>query len=200
LAGSGRPGNRREALHVRGRVRRERLTFAAVRVVEVRGGGALFGATQLSEERYAAFEHEHRENRTFARCRRATTREMFEAYLEEMLVPALRPGRVAAMDNLTAHKGERVREIIEGHSCELLCLSHPIHRTSTSSREPSSNSRVACVRQRPGAARHWSRLWRGSRRHKRRQRPRLLRPLRLPCASPTPMTGALADNRQGREG
>ena len=44
----------------------------------------------------------------------STTREVFEAYLEGVLGPTLSPGRVVVMDNLSAHKGERVREIVEG--------------------------------------------------------------------------------------
>jgi transposase len=34
----------------------------------------------------------------------------------------LRRGQLAVMDNLTAHKGERVRELIEQQGCELLYL------------------------------------------------------------------------------
>jgi transposase len=52
----------------------------------------------------------------------STTREVFEAYLEEMLAPTLRPGEVVVMDNLSAHKGGRVRQMIEGRGCELLYL------------------------------------------------------------------------------
>lgn len=52
----------------------------------------------------------------------ATTRAVFEAYVEEALVPSLRPGQVVVMDNLTAHKGERVRELIEKRGCELVFL------------------------------------------------------------------------------
>ncbi len=52
----------------------------------------------------------------------ATTREVFEAYLERALAPTLRPGRVVVMDNLSAHKGGRVREIVEGAGCELVYL------------------------------------------------------------------------------
>jgi transposase len=52
----------------------------------------------------------------------STTREVFEAYLERVLVPSLRPGQVMVMDNLTAHKGERVSELIVGRGCELLYL------------------------------------------------------------------------------
>lgn len=51
-----------------------------------------------------------------------TTREVFETYLEEVLAPTLSPGRVVLMDNLSAHKGGQVREIIEGRDCELVYL------------------------------------------------------------------------------
>ncbi len=52
----------------------------------------------------------------------ATTRIVFEAYVEKVLVPSLRQGQVVVMDNLSAHKGERVRELVEGAGCELLYL------------------------------------------------------------------------------
>jgi len=51
-----------------------------------------------------------------------TTRVVFEAYLERALAPSLRPGQVVVMDNLSAYKGGRVREIIESRGCELLYL------------------------------------------------------------------------------
>ena len=48
---------------------------------------------------------------------------MFEAYIERGLAPTLRAGQeVVVMDNLSAHKGERVRELIEHRGCELLYL------------------------------------------------------------------------------
>ncbi len=43
----------------------------------------------------------------------ATDREVFLAYLDEVLCPKLRPGHVVVMDNLSAHKVEGVRERIE---------------------------------------------------------------------------------------
>ena len=52
----------------------------------------------------------------------ATTRVVFEAYLEEALCPSLSPGQVVVMDNLSAHKGQKVRELIEERGCELLYL------------------------------------------------------------------------------
>jgi transposase len=46
----------------------------------------------------------------------------FETYIEQCLVPTLQAGQVVVMDNLNAHKGERVRELVEGAGCELLYL------------------------------------------------------------------------------
>ena len=47
---------------------------------------------------------------------------VFEAYVERFLAPSLSPGRVVVMDNLGAHKTERVKELIEGRGCELWFL------------------------------------------------------------------------------
>ena len=52
----------------------------------------------------------------------ATTSVVFEAYLEQVLAPTLRRGQVVVMDNLSAHKGEKVRELIEERGCELIYL------------------------------------------------------------------------------
>jgi transposase len=41
------------------------------------------------------------------------TKAVFEAYLERVLAPSLRPGQeVVVMDNLSSHKGSRVRELV----------------------------------------------------------------------------------------
>jgi transposase len=52
----------------------------------------------------------------------STTREVFETYLEHVLAPALEPGQIVVLDNLSAHKGGKVKEIVEGTGCELLYL------------------------------------------------------------------------------
>jgi transposase len=52
----------------------------------------------------------------------ATTSAVFETYVEQVLAPTLRKGQVVVMDNLSAHKGERVKELIEGRGCELIYL------------------------------------------------------------------------------
>ena len=52
----------------------------------------------------------------------AITREVFETYIEKVLAPSLRSGQVVVMDNLSSHKGLRVRELIEQRDCELIYL------------------------------------------------------------------------------
>ena len=50
-------------------------------------------------------------------------RTVFEAYVEKVFARTyLRPRQIVAMDNLSAHKGPRVRELIQERSCELLYL------------------------------------------------------------------------------
>jgi transposase len=51
-----------------------------------------------------------------------TDGEVFEAYLERVLAPTLKSGRIVIVDNLPAHKPARVRELIEERSCELVYL------------------------------------------------------------------------------
>jgi transposase len=52
----------------------------------------------------------------------STNGTVFQTYLEDVLCPTLERGQVVVMDNLSAHKGERVRELIEGKGCELIYL------------------------------------------------------------------------------
>jgi transposase len=41
---------------------------------------------------------------------------------EQVLAPSLRPRQVVVLDNLSSHKGDRVRQLIEGRGCSLLFL------------------------------------------------------------------------------
>jgi transposase len=52
----------------------------------------------------------------------STTKELFEAYLEQVLLPELEAGQVLIMDKLPAHKPNRMRELIESRGWELLYL------------------------------------------------------------------------------
>ena len=47
---------------------------------------------------------------------------IFKAYVAQCLVPALRQGDIVIMDNLSSHKSEEVREIIEAAGATLLYL------------------------------------------------------------------------------
>jgi transposase len=52
----------------------------------------------------------------------ATTKVVFETYVERVLAPMLEPGQIVVMDNLGAHKGDRVKEVIEARGATLLFL------------------------------------------------------------------------------
>lgn len=49
-------------------------------------------------------------------------RDAFETYVKKVLVPDLRPGDIVIMDNLSSHKGPRVRAMIEAAGAELRYL------------------------------------------------------------------------------
>lgn len=48
--------------------------------------------------------------------------EAFEAFVEHVLAPQLKPGDIVVMDNLGSHKRLRTRELIEAAGAELLFL------------------------------------------------------------------------------
>ena len=52
----------------------------------------------------------------------AMNREAFETYVEKVLAPSLSHGDVVIMDNLAAHKGSKVRQLIERAGARLLLL------------------------------------------------------------------------------
>ena len=48
--------------------------------------------------------------------------DSFTWYITEQLAPTLRPGQVVVVDNLSAHKADRIRQAIEARGCQLLFL------------------------------------------------------------------------------
>jgi len=52
----------------------------------------------------------------------ATNTTCFETYVERCLAPTLRPGDIVVMDNLSAHKGRGVRDLVEQTGAELWYL------------------------------------------------------------------------------
>lgn len=49
-------------------------------------------------------------------------RDAFQTYIDQVLVPELRPGDVVVMDNLSSHKGPAVRRAIEAADASLVYL------------------------------------------------------------------------------
>jgi transposase len=52
----------------------------------------------------------------------STTQKVFEAYVEKVLAPTLRPGQVVILDNLGAHKGNKVLKLIESRAASVIFL------------------------------------------------------------------------------
>jgi transposase len=52
----------------------------------------------------------------------AVNGDVFEAFVEQVLVPELRSGDVVIMDNLSSHKRRRIRELIESTGAHLVFL------------------------------------------------------------------------------
>jgi transposase len=52
----------------------------------------------------------------------ATTKDIFEAYIEQILLPTIKAGDIVVLDNLSAHKSQRVCELIETVGAELWYL------------------------------------------------------------------------------
>lgn len=46
----------------------------------------------------------------------------FVVFVEHFLVPALAPGQIVVLDNLSVHKAGRVRQLIEARGCQVLFL------------------------------------------------------------------------------
>ncbi len=51
-----------------------------------------------------------------------TTAAVFATYLDRVLTPALRPGQLVVVDNVGAHKPERMAELVHAAGCELVFL------------------------------------------------------------------------------
>ncbi|MDJ0553926.1 MAG: IS630 family transposase [Microcoleaceae cyanobacterium MO_207.B10] len=52
----------------------------------------------------------------------STNKNVFETYIEQILVPQLWPGAIVLMDNLSVHKGSRIQELISSTGAKLIFL------------------------------------------------------------------------------
>lgn len=49
-------------------------------------------------------------------------RDIFQAYVANILLPELKAGQIVIMDNATFHKGGKIKQLIESVGCHLLYL------------------------------------------------------------------------------
>ncbi len=52
----------------------------------------------------------------------AANKEVFRAYVQHVLLPTLKPGDIVIMDNLSAHKNQEIRDLIESSGAQLWFL------------------------------------------------------------------------------
>jgi transposase len=52
----------------------------------------------------------------------AVDRQVFDGFVERILVPSLRPGQPVVLDNLSVHKSATARRMIEAAGCQLVFL------------------------------------------------------------------------------
>jgi transposase len=77
--------------------------------------------------------------------------QVFEIYIEQVLAPSLQKGQIVIMDNLSTHKGQHVRKVIEARGCQLLFL--PAYSPDFSPIEEAF-SKVKAALRRAGARTH----------------------------------------------
>ena len=93
-----------------------------------------YGRAPRGERLRAAIPHGHWKTTTFVAGLRLEgiiaplvfdgpiNAQVFDAYVEQFLAPTLRTGDIVVMDNLSSHKGPRIRELIEAAGATLLYL------------------------------------------------------------------------------
>jgi transposase len=52
----------------------------------------------------------------------AINRDLFDAFVDQVLAPQLRPGDVVVMDNLSSHKSEHARRVMESKGARMVFL------------------------------------------------------------------------------
>ena len=107
----------------------------------------------------------------------------FETYVEHILAPSLSAGQIVVLDNLSAHKGARVRQLIEACGCDLLFAALLLSRLFSHRRDffqaESLPAAGGCQDACSAARSHSARFGDGD----RTGCPRVVHPLRLPVRS-----------------
>ena len=84
----------------------------------------------------------------------AVNGDVFAAYLDQVLGPALRPGDVVVPDNLPAHRVAGLTELVEARGARLLYLP-PSSPNSNPINWPSASSEPGCAWHKPVPERPW---------------------------------------------
>lgn len=71
----------------------------------------------------------------------ATDAEVFEAFLERVLIRKLRPGDIVVLDNVGAHKAENIRKLVESAGASML---FPAHAKAARARSGPADIRPQC--------------------------------------------------------
>ena len=79
--------------------------------------------------------------------------ERFRAYVEQFLVPTLKPGDAVILDNLGSHKGKEVRKASRSSRSPPRLPAQILPPTSTRSSRSSPSSKRSCVRPKREATR-----------------------------------------------
>ena len=87
----------------------------------------------------------------------STTQKVFEAYVEKFLAPTLKAGQVVIVDNLGAHRGQKVKHLIESRAARVIFL--PAYSPDFNPIEEAFSKIKAILKKRgqPVPARHSSR-------------------------------------------
>ena len=95
--------------------------------------------------------------KAFTTYQGGTTGERFVQYLEETLLPTLRPGDIVVMDNMRSHHVKAVREILEAQGMKVLYLPpyspdlHPIEKMWPKMKAILRKWKIRCLEQLPDA-------------------------------------------------
>jgi transposase len=86
--------------------------------------------------------------------RGAVDRLVFEAFVERVLVPSLRPGQIVIWDNLSVHKSARATALIQAAGCQVVFL--PTYAPDLNPIEPAFAKPKQAWRR--AGARSWERV------------------------------------------
>ena len=95
--------------------------------------------------------------KAFTTYQGGTTGERFVQYLEETLLPTLRPGDIVVMDNMRSHHVKAVREILEAKGMKVLYLPpyspdlNPIEKMWPKMKAILRKWKIRCLEQLPDA-------------------------------------------------